>query len=124
MSTAAPAAHTGKLPHAVVFAIPIRNDNQIYTGQVTFTASKPLKVEVIHIYKPSQTSDEAHGTPPTEMINGTTITYSHLTGIVDNNIITGDIPTASGTFNSRAVGLFFISGAQNRSPLHTQLTQH
>ncbi len=41
MSSAAPVAHTGNLSHAVVFALPIRDDGKIYTGQVTFTASKP-----------------------------------------------------------------------------------
>jgi hypothetical protein len=107
MSTAAPVAHTGNLPHAVVFALPIRDDGKIYTGQVTFTASKPIEVEVIHIYRPDQTPDEVHGAPPTAVINGTTITYSHLTGIVDNNIITGDIPTASGTFQFTGSGLVF-----------------
>ncbi|HEY6756330.1 MAG TPA: hypothetical protein VI037_02960 [Nitrososphaera sp.] len=107
MSTAAPVAHTGNLPHAVVFALPIRNDSRIYTGQVTFTASKPIEVEVIHIYKPDQTPDEVHGAPPTALINGTTITYSHLTSIVDNNIITGDVPTASGTFQFTGSGLVF-----------------
>jgi hypothetical protein len=40
ISTAAPVAHTGNLPHAVVFALPIRDDGKIYTGQVTFTASQ------------------------------------------------------------------------------------
>jgi hypothetical protein len=54
MSSAAPVAHTGNLPHAVVFALPIRDDGKIYTGQVTFTASKPIEVEVIHIYRPDQ----------------------------------------------------------------------
>jgi hypothetical protein len=107
MSTAAPVAHTGNLPHAVVFALPIRDDGKIYTGQVTFTANKPIEVEVIHIYRPDQTPDEAHGAPPTAVINGTTITYSHLTGIVDNNIIIGDIPTASGTFEFTGSGLVF-----------------
>jgi hypothetical protein len=107
MSTAAPVAHTGNLPHAVVFALPIRDDGKIYTGQVTFTASKPIEVEVIHIYRPGQTPDEVHGAPPTAVINGTTITYSHLTGIVDNNIITGDVPTASGTFQFTGSGLVF-----------------
>ena len=58
MSSAAPVAHTGNLPHAVVFALPIRDDGKIYTGQVTFTASKPIEVEVIHIYKPDQPPDE------------------------------------------------------------------
>ena len=52
MSSAAPVAHTGNLSHAVVFALPIRDDGKIYTGQVTFTASKPIEVEVIHIYRP------------------------------------------------------------------------
>jgi hypothetical protein len=62
---------------------------------------------VIHIYRPDQTPDEVHGAPPTAVINGTTITYSHLTGIVDNNIITGDVPTASGTFQFTGSGLVF-----------------
>ncbi len=107
MSAAAPVAHTGNLPHAVVFALPIRDDGKIYTGHVTFTASKPIEVEIIHIYNPDQTPDEAHGEPPTAVINGTTITYSHLTGIVDNNIIIGDVPTASGTFEFTGSGLVF-----------------
>lgn len=107
MSSAAPVAHTGNLPHAVVFALPIRDDGKIYTGQVTFTASKPIEVEVIHIYRPDPPPDEAHGQPPTAVINGTTITYSHLTSIVDNNIIIGDVPTASGTFEFTGSGLVF-----------------
>ena len=60
MSTAAPVAHTGNLPHAVVFALPIRDDGKIYTGQVTFTASKPIEVEVIHICMAGQTPDGVH----------------------------------------------------------------
>ena len=107
MSRAAPVAHTGNLPHAVVFALPLRNDSNVYTGQVTFTASKPIEIEVLHIYRPEQPPDEIHGEPPTAVINGTTITYSHLTGVVDNNIITGDVPTASGTFEFTSSGLVF-----------------
>jgi hypothetical protein len=107
MSTAAPVAHTGNLPHAVVFTLPIRDDGKIYTGRVTFTASKPIEVEVIHIYRPDQAPDKAHGEPPTAVINGTTITYSHLTGLVDNTIITGDVPIASGTFEFAGSGLVF-----------------
>jgi hypothetical protein len=58
-------AHTRNLPHAVVFALPIKDDGKIYTGQVTnrFTASKSIQVEVIHIYRPDQTPDEVHGAP-------------------------------------------------------------
>jgi hypothetical protein len=108
MSRAAPVAHTGNLPHAVVFALPIRDDGKIYTGQVTFTASKPIEVEIIHIHRPDQPPDEAHGQPPNAVINDTAIiSYSHLTSIVDNNIITGDVPTASGTFEFTGSGLVF-----------------
>lgn len=39
LTAAAPVAHTGNLPHAVVFGLPIRDDGKIYTCQVTFTAS-------------------------------------------------------------------------------------
>ena len=107
MSSAAPVAHTGNLPHAVVFALPLRDDGKIYTGRVTFTASKPIEVEVLHVYNPAQEPDAEHGVPPTAVLNGTMITYSHLTGIVDNNYIIGDVPTASGTFEFAGSGLVF-----------------
>jgi len=103
----APVAHTGNLPHAVVFALPLKDDGKIYTGQVTFTASKPIEGKVLHIYRPEQPPDEIHGEPPTAVIHGTTITYSHLMGIVDNNIIAGDVPTASGTFEFTGSELVF-----------------
>jgi len=32
----------GKVPHQIVFALPLRNDSKIWTGTVTFTASKPI----------------------------------------------------------------------------------
>jgi hypothetical protein len=107
MSAAAPVAHTGNFPHSVVFALPLRDDGKIYTGRVTFTASKPIEVEVLHVYNPAQEPDTEHGAPPTAVLNGTKITYSHLTGIVDNNYVLGDVPTASGTFEFAGSGLVF-----------------
>ncbi|MFL6526402.1 MAG: hypothetical protein ACJ70Q_09715 [Nitrososphaera sp.] len=62
---------------------------------------------MLHIYRFEQPPDEIHGEPPTAVINGTTITSSHLTGIVDKNIITGDVLTASGTFEFTGSGLIF-----------------
>jgi hypothetical protein len=107
MSATAPVAHTGNLPHAVVFALPLRDDGKIYTGRATFTASKPIEVEVLHVYNPDVAPDKDHGEPPTAVINGTRITYSHLTGIVDNNYVLGDVPTASGTFEFAGSALVF-----------------
>jgi type II secretory pathway pseudopilin PulG len=108
MSSAAPVAHTGNLPHAVVFALPLRDDGKIYTGRVTFTASKPIEVEVLHVYDPALEPDAEHGAPPTAVLNGTTITYSHMEStIVESNYVLGDVPTASCTFEFAGSGLVF-----------------
>ena len=115
MSTAAPVAHTGNLPHAVVFALPLLEDGKIYTGRATFAASKPIEVEVLHVYNPAQAPDKEHGEPPTAVINGTKITYSHLTGLVDNTIVLGDVPTAAGTFEFTGSALCSTRGVQSRS---------
>jgi hypothetical protein len=53
----------GKIPHQIVFALPLRNDSKIWTGTVTFTASKPIEIEVLHLYKPQSTIDAKHGEP-------------------------------------------------------------
>jgi hypothetical protein len=107
MSSAAPVAHTGNLPHAVVFALPLRDDGKIYTGRVTFTASKPIEVEILHVYNPDIVPDAEHGVPPIAVLNGTTITYTHLESIVENNYVLGDVPTASGTLEFAGSGLVF-----------------
>ena len=112
MSIAAPVAHTGNLPHAVVFALPLLEDGKVYTGRATFAASKPIEVEVLHVYNPAQVPDKEHGKPPTAVINGTKITYSHLTGLVDNTIVLSDVPTAAGTFEFTGSALVF----HKRSP--------
>ena len=39
-------------PHIyeVVFALPLRDDGKIWSGKVSFTASKLIEVEILHIY--------------------------------------------------------------------------
>jgi hypothetical protein len=53
----------GKLPHQTVFALPLRDDGKIWTGVVTFTASKPIEIEVLHNYDPNILPDAQHGEP-------------------------------------------------------------
>jgi hypothetical protein len=107
MSEPAPVTAPGHATHQVVFPLPLRDDGKIWSGTVTFTASKPIEIEVMHRYNPAAASDEAHGQPPVAVINGTTITYSHLTGIVDSTIISGDSPISSGTFDFAGSALVF-----------------
>jgi hypothetical protein len=55
MSIAAPNAPVNKqsVPHQIVVALPLRQDGKIWTGTVTFTASKNIEIEVEHKYNPS-----------------------------------------------------------------------
>ena len=65
MSRSAPPIATphGKVPHQIIFALPLRNDSKVRTGTVMFTASKPIEIEVLHDYKPTSTIDSEHGEP-------------------------------------------------------------
>ncbi|HEX6562531.1 MAG TPA: hypothetical protein VF016_10950 [Nitrososphaera sp.] len=107
MSAPAPVTAQGHPTHQVVFALPLRDDGRIWSGTVTFTASKPIEIEVMHRYNPAVTPTAEYGQPPVAVINGTTITYSHMTGIVDTPILSGDSPIASGTFDFTGSALVF-----------------
>ncbi|MGA8738980.1 MAG: hypothetical protein WB501_08135 [Nitrososphaeraceae archaeon] len=41
----------------------MRNDGKIWTGTVTFTASNPIEIEVLHGYKSQSAVDAEHGEP-------------------------------------------------------------
>ena len=98
VSRVRPVAYAGNLPHAAIFALTITKDGMIYTGQETFVASLSIEIEVMHLYKSDQIPYKVHRAPPAAVINGITKTYLHITALVDKNIITADVPTASGTF--------------------------
>jgi hypothetical protein len=63
MSELAPVRHPGQPPHEVVFALPLRDDGKVWSGRATFTASKPIEVEVLHMYYPNANIDQIHGEP-------------------------------------------------------------
>ncbi|UVS69359.1 hypothetical protein [Nitrososphaera viennensis] len=107
MSAPAPVTAQGHPTHQVVFALPLRDDGRIWSGTVTFTASKPIEIEVMHRYNPAVAPTAEYGQPPVAVINGTTITYSHMTGIVDTPILSGDSPISSGTFDFTGSALLF-----------------
>jgi hypothetical protein len=109
MSTAAPVkAPDQPLPHQTVFALPIRDDGKVWSGKVTFVASKPIEIEVIHRHNPSELIDAQHGSTPVAVINGTTITYSHMEStVVESDYVSGDVPISSGTFDFIGDSLVF-----------------
>lgn len=107
VSAPAPVTAPGHPTHQVVFALPLRDDGKIWSGTVTFTASKAIEIKVMHKYNPAVAPDAAHGEPPVAVINGTTITYSHMTGMIDTPVLSGDAPIASGTLDFAGSSLVF-----------------
>ena len=64
------------LPHQIVVVLPLRQDGKIWTGTATFTASKPIEIEVIHRYNPTVLPDAKHGNRI--MQNGLTVQHQLL----------------------------------------------
>jgi hypothetical protein len=84
MSVPAPVRHPGQPLHEIVFALPLREDGKIWSGRVSFTASKPIEVEILHIYKPNQNIDDKHGEPYNAVLPGNrSIAISHIRNLVD-----------------------------------------
>ena len=100
MSVPAPVRHPGQPSHEVVFALPLRNDGNIWSGTVTFTASKPIEVEVLHTYAPMENPDSTHGEPYHAVLPGNkSIAITHLRHLVDVPIEINGTGISSGTLN-------------------------
>ena len=59
----APDPLPGHSAQQLVMALPPRSDGKVWVGTVTWTASKPVEVVVLHMYNSSITADAAHGQP-------------------------------------------------------------
>ena len=108
MSAPAPVRHPGQPPHEVVFALPLRDDGKIWSGRVTFTASKPIEAEVLHIYNPQQPIDEKHGEPYHAVLPGNrSVAISQLRDLVDVPIEINGTGISSGSFEFEGSALVF-----------------
>jgi hypothetical protein len=108
MSSPAPVRHPGQPLHKVVFALPLRDYGRIWAGKVTFTADKPIEVEVLYVYEPKGEVDTMHGEPFHAVLPGNkSIAISYLRNLVDVPIEINDTGISSGTveFVGSAFGL-------------------
>lgn len=106
MSIPAPVRHPGQPLHEVVFALPLRDYGKIWSGKATFTASKPIEVEVLHLYEPKEEVDTVHGEPYHAILPGNkSIAITHLKNLVDLPIIGTGI--SSGTLEFVGSALVF-----------------
>ena len=108
MSQPAPVRHPGQPSHEVVFALPLRDDGRIWSGTVTFTASKPIEAEILHFYSPEEKIDSIHGEPYHAILPGNkSIAITHLRDLIDVPIEINGIGISSGSFNFVGNALVF-----------------
>jgi hypothetical protein len=108
MSKPATVSHHGQPLHAIIWALPLRDDGKIWSGSVTFTASKPIEVEIIHDYKPQQPIDEKHEEPYNFIGPGNrSIAVTTLKDIVDVPIEINGTGLSSGSLDFEGSGLVF-----------------
>ncbi|MDP9288439.1 MAG: hypothetical protein M3P08_09590 [Thermoproteota archaeon] len=111
MSVAAPNApvNNQSIPHQIVVALPIRADGKIWTGTATFTASKPIEVEVEHKYNPQILPDAKHGLPlNAKWIDNTTrIALSPMTMFSNTPVTITNNPISTGSFVFAGSALVF-----------------
>jgi len=111
MSEPAPNAplNNQTLPHQIVVALPIRQDGKIWTGTVTFTASKPIEVEVEHKYnRYNATIDAKHGEPYyAKWFEGTNIALSTMTMFTNTPVAVTNTPISTGSFTFTGSALVF-----------------
>jgi len=102
MSIPAPTAklNNQSIPHQIVVALPLRQDGKIWTGTATFTASKPIEIEVLHRYNPAVLPDAKHGEPyHAKWIDGTTpIALSTMTMFTNTPVSVTNSPISTGSF--------------------------
>ncbi len=108
MSQPAPVRHPGQPSHEVVFALPLRDDGKVWSGTVTFTASKPIEAEILHTYAPEEKPDSLHGEPYHAVLPGNkSIAITHLRDIIDVPIEINGTGISSGSFNFVGNALVF-----------------
>jgi len=105
-STPASVSVPGLKPHEVVFALPLRDDGKIWSGTVTFTASKPIEVEILHNYNPKDISN-LHDEPYNAVIGDKRIAISQLRNIVELPLTINNSQISSGTFDFVGSALVF-----------------
>jgi hypothetical protein len=110
MSVPTPNSAVNKsMPHQIVVALPLRQDGKIWTGTVTFTASKPIEVEVEHKYNPKLIPDVKHGAPyNAKWIDNTTrIALSPMTMFSNTPVAVTNSPISTGSFVFAGSALLF-----------------
>ena len=96
--------HSG---HQLVMALAPRSDGKVWIGTVTWTASKPVEVVVLHGYNSSVTADAANGQPLTAPFGTGTVAISLIKTASGTPVASGAMP-----FAGNALAFHTLSGAK------------
>ena len=101
-------ANNQTIPHQIVIPLPLREDGKIWTGTATFTASKPIEIEVLHKYNPAVMPDAQHGEPYNgKWIDGSNIAISTMTMFSNTPVSVTNTPISTGSFVFTGSALVF-----------------
>jgi hypothetical protein len=95
----------GHSAHQLVIAIPPRSDGKVWVGIVTWTASKPVEVVVLHGYNSSVTADTAHGQPLTAPFGKGSVAISLVKTPSGTPVASGSMP-----FVGNAIAFHTLNG--------------
>jgi hypothetical protein len=101
----------GHQGHQAAIILPPRSDGKVWVGTVTWSASKPVELVVLHPYTNVSTADAAHGVP---LISKPPTGAVAITLIGPNQFMPSSNPVPSGTapFVGTAVAFHTLSGAK------------
>jgi hypothetical protein len=95
----------GHSAHQLVMALPPRSDGKVWVGTVTWTASKPVEVVVLHMYNSSVTADAAHGQPLIAPFGNGSVAISLVKTPSGTPVASGSMP-----FAGNAVAFHTLNG--------------
>jgi hypothetical protein len=95
----------GHQMHQIVIAAPPREDGKVYSGVATFTASAPVEVVVLHMYKPAATPDQQHGEPLNAPFGKGKVAITLMKKFTDSPINSGSLD-----FAGNALAFHTLSG--------------
>ena len=100
----------GHQGHQLALILPPRADGKLWVGTVTWTASKPVELVILHGYT-NVAADSAHGVPLTAKFGSGAVA---ITLIGPSQFVPASDPIASGTapFVGSAVAFHTLSGAK------------
>src|ERR687884_1453032 len=95
----------GHSSHQLVMALPTQDDGKVWVGTVTWTASKPVEVVVLHGYNSSVTADAAYGQPLTAPFGNGAVAISLVKTASGTPVASGSMP-----FVGNAVAFHTLNG--------------